>query len=308
MPVDGEKAFGLKGSAGLVRLKNHMRHFGDTCDGAAQLYSNIDANSRTVIYELWFEQRLLSNKLRLKGGKIDASTEFAAVPTAGDFLNSSMGYSPTILAFPTYPEPKMGITAFLRPTTNNLLSVGAFQTVGMGTLTILEPGHNWNVGKGEHPGRVSVGYWRLNGQIAQFDGGVTSSTQGAYAVVEQSGWRHPWVGREGERKLATFLQFGYAQGQVSPFTHHTGGGAVLQAPFRKRGQDAIGIAATWVRFSLHPGAGFELASESVLEGYYKATLNKHFAVVVDFQFLHHPGGMRANPDCLVLTPRLVVSF
>jgi len=30
--------------------------------------------------------------------------------------------------------------------------------------------------------------------------------------------------------------------------------------------------------------------------------------VQDFQFLHHPGGLRANRDCPVITPRLVVSF
>ena len=308
MPVDGQKAFGLEGSAGLVRLKHHMRQFGETYDGAAQVFSNIDSSSRTMLYEIWFEQRLMSNKVRLKGGKIDANTEFAAVQTAGDFLNSSMGYSPTIMAFPTYPEPKLGITAFLQPTTNNRLSLGAFQTVGMGTMIIIEPAHNWNIGQGERPGRMSLGYWRLNGQITQFDGRCASSTEGFYSVVEQSGWRHPWMGQQGQRKLATFFQIGYAQGQVSPFTRHLGGGAVLQAPFGSRTQDSIGIAATSVRFSSRPGAGFELGGELVLEGYYKATIGKHLALVQDFQFLHHPGGMRANRDCPILTPRLVISF
>lgn len=308
MPVDGRKAFGLEGSSGLVRLKHHMRQFGDADDGAAQVFSNIDARSRTTLYEMWFEQRLFSNKLRLKGGKIDANTEFAAVQTAGDFLNSSMGYSPTIMAFPTYPEPKLGITAFLRPTTNNGLSLGAFQTAGMGTLTIIEPARNWNLGRAEHPGRVTVGYWRLNGRVEQFEGGTADGTEGVYAVVEQSGWRYPWIGPEGQRKLATFLQVGYAEGQVSPITRHIGGGAVLQAPFGKRSQDAIGVAATAVRFSSSPGAGFEWDGELVFEGYYKATLGKHVALVQDFQFLHHPGGLRANRDCPVVTPRLVFSF
>lgn len=308
MPVDGKKTFGLEGSAGFVRLKHHMRTFGETYEGAAQLYSNIDASSRTTLYEIWFEQRLLSNKLRLKGGKIDANSEFAKVQSAGDFLNSSMGYSPTIVAFPTYPEPKLGINVFVHPTANNGLGLGVFQTAGAGTMAIVEPGHNWNVGQGEHPGRVSVGYWRLNGPVARFDGGQASGTQGFYTVLEQSGWRHPWLGKQGERQLATFFQFGHAEGQVSPFTHHVGGGAVLQAPFTKRSRDAIGMAATWVRFSSHPGAGFDLRSELALESYYKATINKHVALVQDFQFLHHPGGLRANRDCPVITPRLVISF
>ena len=308
MPVDGKKAFGLEGSAGFVRLKHHMRQFGDTYEGAAQLYSNIDGSSRTTLYEIWFEQKLLAKKLRLKGGKIDANTEFATVQSAADFLNSSMGYSPTIMAFPTYPEPKLGMNAFVQPTADYGLGLGIFQTAGTGTLMIIEPGHNWNIGQGEHPGRVSVGYWRLNGQVERFNGDKQGGTQGFYAVVEQSGWKHPWLGEHGERKLSTFVQYGHARGEVSPFTHHVGGGGVLQAPFRKRSQDAIGIAATWVRFSTDPDAGVELGSELALEAYYKATINKHIALVQDFQFLHHPGGMRANVDCPVITPRLVVSF
>jgi porin len=308
MPVDGKKAFGLEGSAGFVRLKHHLRNFGETDEGAAQVYSNIDAQSRTTLYEIWFEQRLVANKLRLKGGKIDANTEFATVQIAGDFLNSSMGYSPTIMSFPTYPEPKLGINAFLHPTANYGLGLGWFQTAGTGTLFVIEPGVNWNVGQGEHPGRASVGYWRLNGQVDRFDGGYEAGTQGFYAVVEQSGWQHPWVGAHGERKLSTFLQFGEGPGELSAITRHVGGGGVLQAPFGKRWQDSIGIAASWVQFSSSPGAGFELGGELALESYYKANFTRHVAFVQDFQFLRHPGGMRANPDCPVITPRLVISF
>lgn len=308
MPVDGKKAFGLEGGAGLVRLKQHMRQFGESYEAAEQVYSNIDASSRTTLYEVWYEQRLFSNKLRLKGGKIDANTEFAVVQNAGDFLNSSMGYSPTIMAFPTYPEPKPGINVFLRPTTNNGLSAGIFETAGMGTLAMIEPGHNWNIGQGEHPGRASFGYWRENGRMEHFAGGMAAGTQGFYTVVEQSGWRHPWMGKQDERKLATFFQYGYADGDVSPFTHHIGGGAILQAPLTRRPNDSMGIAATALRFSTHPAAGFDYRSELILENYYKAPINKHFALIEDFQFLHHPGGVCEERDGPVLTTRLVVSF
>jgi porin len=307
MPVDGKKLFGLQGSSGLARLKHHKRNFGELYDGAAQLYSNIDADSRTTLYEVWIEQKLWSDKFRLKAGKIDANTEFAAVQTAGDFLNSSMGYSPTIMAFPTYPEPKLGINAFVHPRANYGVGLGIFQTAGMGTLSILEPGHNWNLGRSEHPGRGSFGYWRLDGKLARFDQSQAAGTQGFYSVVEQSVWRQP-LGQEGERLLSIFLQAGWAEGRLSPFTHHLGGGAVLQGPFRKRSHDGIGMAATWVRFSSQPAAGFDLPSELTLEAYYKVAIMRHVALVSDFQYLHNPGGLRTNPDCPVVTPRLVISF
>jgi carbohydrate-selective porin OprB len=173
---------------------------------------------------------------------------------------------------------------------------------------MIEPGHNWNIGQGEHPGRVSVGYWRLTGQMEKFDGGLASGAQGFYTVAEQSGWRHPWMGKQGERKLATFFQYGYADSDVSPFTHHVGAGAVLQAPFTKRAKDSMGIAATSLRFSTRPGAGFDYRSELIFESYYRAPINKYFALIQDFQFLHQPGGEREEKDCPVITTRMVLSF
>ena len=308
VPVDGKKLFGLNGSAGMVRLKHHINLFGETYDCAAQLYSNIDASSRTTLYEIWFEQRLMSDRLRIKAGKIDANTEFAVVQNAGDFLNSSMGYSPTIVTFPTYPEPKLGVSAFVHAKGSYGLGLGVFRTAGANTLSIIEPGRTWNLGKLEHPGRMSFGYWRLDGSIARFDHSQTSGTQGLYSVVEQVIWRQPIAQDQGEHKLSTFLQLGWAEGRVSGFTHHAGGGAILQGPLRRRSQDSIGLAVTWVRFSSEPEAGFDLRSEFVVESYYKVPFNKHIALVQDFQFLHHPGGLRANRDCPVITPRLVVSF
>ena len=144
--------------------------------------------------------------------------------------------------------------------------------------------------------------------MEQFDGREAVGTQGFYTVVEQSGWRHPWMGKKGERKLATFFQYGHAEGQVSPFTHHVGGGAILQAPSTRRDKDSIGMAATALQFSAEPSAGFDYRSELILENYYKLTIRKYFALIQDFQFLHHPGGERDERDGPVLTTRLVLSF
>jgi len=286
MALDGKKLVGLEGSEALVRVKTHMSHFGDAYENAAQVASNIDGPSRTSLYEVWFQQRLFSNKLRLKAGKIDANTEFATVATAGDFLNSSMGYSPTIMAFPSYPEPKLAFNAFVVPATSYNIGVGVFQTAGMGPLSILEGGRSWSLGNSEHPGRGSLGYWRAHGMIDRFDGDKRSGTQGVYSVVEQSLLRSA-AGMENERSLTAFLQIGQAPGDVSPITSHIGGGLVLQGPFHRRNQDGVGTAVTWVHFSSDPAAGFDFGSELAVETYYKVVFSKHFAFVQDFQYLHH---------------------
>jgi carbohydrate-selective porin OprB len=303
MPIDGSKLWHLDGSSAMVRLRHHMNNFGGDQVGEIQLFSNIDAPQRTNLYEAWIEQKLVADKIRLKVGKIDANTEFATVQTAGDFLNSSMGFSPTIVAFPTYPEPKLGFNAFLRPTKNNSLGVGVFQTSTAGTLEVIEPARTWNLGESEKPGRVSVGLWHLGGNLARFNGTTASGTLGFYSVMEQSLWRPS----NGHHALSGFLQLGLADGHVSPFEKHVGGGAILQGIFL-RPKDSIGIAATWVRFSSDPAAAFALPGEMVFETYYKASFSKHLAFVQDFQYVHHAGGLQASADCPVFTPRLVLSF
>jgi porin len=305
--IDGKKLLGLGGSAALLRLRSHLNNFGEDDVGAAQLYSNIDADGRTTLYEAWIEQRLFSEKLRLKAGKIDSNTEFDAVQTAGDFLNASMGYSPTIVAFPSYPEPKLGFNAFLQPSTHNTLGAGIFKTAQSGALLILEPSRTWAFKQTENQGRLSVGYWRLAQDVDRFDGATSHGTQGFYAVAEQTVWRTSRADRT-EHKLSAFFQIGSASAEVSPFERHIGGGAVLQGTWLNRVQDSIGIAATGVRFSSQPGAGYEMGSEIVIEGYYKVSLTRHFSLVPDFQLIHHPGGSLGHPDCPIFTSRFVASF
>jgi porin len=308
MTLDGEKLWGGKGTTGFIRLKQHLQEFGATNDGAAQIYSNIDAPSRTSLYELWVEQKLLSGRLRLKGGKIDANTEFAVVQSAGDFLNSSMGYSPTIMDFPTYPEPRLGVSVFLYPKQKYQLGAGVFETGGRGVLSLVEPGRSWKLGQKELAGRVSLGYWRRDGEIPGFDGGMSSVTQGYYSVLEQALWRSELRSGAGERRLTAYAQFGHSDGRVNCFTRHVGGGAVLQAPLARRPHDSLGTGATWVRFSSETGAGFEVPAELVLETYYKLAITRNIALVQDFQYLHNPGGLRSNPDYPVITPRVVITF
>jgi len=303
--VDSEKGLGWKGGTGFIRLKQHIHEFGWSDDAAAQVYSNIDAASRTTLYEMWFEQKWMAGKLRIKGGKIDANTEFAAVENAGDFLNSSMGFSPTILAFPTYPEPKPGAVISLTGPRGYGISLGTFHST-MGTMTFAEPRRHWSLGDSELLGHFSAGYWRLDGGMTSFDGTRSSVSQGFYSVVEQGLWRSKSGSRD--QTVSTFLQFGRANGNVSPFTQHLGGGAVWQAPLASRPHDGLGIASTWAKFSQEPAARFDYDAELITEAYYKLSFGPHLSIITDLQFLHQPAGLRTNPDVVVFTPRLVMSF
>lgn len=308
LAFDGGKLLGWNSATGYIRFKQHVQEFGTAYDAATQVISNIDAAPRSSLYELWLQKTFFSEKLRLKAGKIDANTEFDVLQSGGDFLNSSMGYSPTILGFPSYPEPKLGIAASLLSRRNYGLSLGVFRTAGLGTLSIAEPGRTWSLGNRELNGRVSLGYWRLDGPLSRFDGRHSANTQGMYSVLEQALWRRALPGEGHEQRLSAFLQFGHSAQEISFFTRHLGAGAVLQAPLHHRPADSLGLAATWVRLAPSPAESLARNSELVFETYYKLALTPHLAIVQDFQFLHHPGGLASNPDCPVITPRLVFTF
>lgn len=306
--LDDKKAFGWNGGTEFIRFKNHVGEYGGDYVGDAQGFSNIDDVSRTRLYELWFEQKLLADRLRFKAGKIDANTEFAVVPTAADFLNSSMGYSPTILALPTYPEPQLGFNAFVRPQQHYQIGVGVFHTARDGEMLIVEGARDWRLGERELGGRAAFGVWRLTGPVACFDGDRRAGLQGFYMVAEQSLWSRNRPGPAGQEKLSAFLQYGHASGEVSRFTHHLGGGIVLDSPFAARPHDAIGVGATSGRFTDDPDAGFQEDAELAVELYYKISVRQHIALVPDLQYIHHPGGLRHHRDALVLTPRISISF
>lgn len=306
--LDTQKSLGWKGGTAFASLQHHLGRQGGDEAGDAQGFSNIDATQRTHLYELWYQQEALKNKLRVKAGKVDANSEFAVVENSADFMNSSMGYSPTILALPTYPEPRPAINVFYRPTTRYSLAGGLYGTARDGAMLLAEAGRRWILSSRELPGRTSFGFWRLMGKVPCFDGDIRSGTNGFYMVSEQTLWRPEHSQPAREQAVSVFLQYGRASGDVSRFSQHLGGGVVWQSPFHKRPQDGLGVGTTWARFTEAPEAGFEQNDELALEGYYKLHIIRGVTVMPDIQFIHHPGGLRCQRDAVVLTPRIVLSF
>ncbi|RKY21107.1 MAG: hypothetical protein DRQ55_05500 [Planctomycetota bacterium] len=94
--------------------------------GDLQVASNIEGPRRSILAELWFEQRLADDALRLKLGKLDANSEFATTQHGGEFLNSSFGFSPTVFALPSYPDPAYAALAAWRAVQGLQLKAGLF--------------------------------------------------------------------------------------------------------------------------------------------------------------------------------------
>ena len=69
--------------------------------------------------------------MRIKFGKVDASSEVAYVEHASVMLNSSFGVSPTIFALPTYPDPATSLNFFWEPQDWASWGIGLYDGEGL---------------------------------------------------------------------------------------------------------------------------------------------------------------------------------
>jgi carbohydrate-selective porin OprB len=301
--------------------------------GDVQGLSNLESMPRRVLAELWWERWFLDDALRVKLGKVDTNCEFAFSEVAGDFLNSSMGYSPTIFTLPTFPDPAWSAQVEWRA--QELVSARLAVADGAGQEGVKTGAHGpstllgspadlflvgevdlaWNSGGG---GRIQFGGWRHTGVFARFDGGTEPHATGGFVVLDQTLWREPELQQgtplpyEGEscalsvgrlvradqgECVELFVQLGTAAAQLSAIDGHLGAG-LLWSEFVE-GQ-ALGLGASRAELSDATGAGFGDAHETVIELTWRWDLNDSVTIQPDLQYIMNPGGVRSTRDAIVV--------
>jgi carbohydrate-selective porin OprB len=234
--MDFRKLMGRNQASGTVSLQQHEPEFGQVDAGVDQAYSNLDCDHHTTMDEAWIQQRALGGKLTLKAGRIDANADFDTVPVASGFLNSSMGYSPTLMEFPSYPAPQPGVEVSAMLGRATRMAGGEFRTPG-GRMTLVEGDQTWGGGSGPggdgRSGRLATGMWRLTKAMTRTDG-TAGGTGGIYGVLQQSLWKGPLAGGRA-RTLSGFLQAGSGDKQVNPYSGHLGGGLVWSGLWQATG-------------------------------------------------------------------------
>ncbi len=330
-----EPLFGFEGGTFFVDFQTQDgRHGTENLVGDFQGFSNIDAPGFTALYELWYEQVFLGGRLRLKLGKIDASNEFAFVEHGGPLINSSAGFSPTIVGLPTYPNPATGAVLFASPVESLYLGGGLFDgatqagqptgTRGPSTLfgepsdlfLIAEAGVRRTTASGRLR-RAGLGITHHTGTFDRLDSGSTGATsEGAtsfYLVLDQHLERQSLQPSTGERPgsptIDGFLQIGVTDDRLSAVDLHTGGGVVWNGYLFGRRADSFGVMGTYVRF----GDGARAAGiavddyELAWELFYRFEVTPWLHLKPDLQYIVHPGGV-GNPDAFVGTLRLELTL
>lgn len=333
--LDLEKLLGWKGAA-IHANAYYVHGIGPTTNtGSIFAVSNLEGFETVRLDELWIEQSLLDDKLKLKFGSIAADTEFFISDSAAGFLNGTFGWA-GILATnmvqggPAYPLTSMGGRVAYAPNDNLSILAAVFNgspadpfaddpqvsnrhgtdfRFGDGALMIVEGAFKYDIGL---PGTVKVGGWRQfnapEGIYANFrTGDPVSQDSGLYAIIDQQVWKN------GDQGVSIFGRVSGSPENHSLMDSYFDTGILFSGVVPGRSQDTFGAAFGYGQISndalrFDPDAGFSATYESVLELNYTAQIKPGFTLTPDFQYFWNPGAVAEVNHATVFGARARVSY
>lgn len=321
--IDLQKLLDLSGGVFYVDLEDHA---GDnptkTLIGDFQVFDKHNAAPFLQILEIWYQQKLFNNTLRLKIGKVDANTEFSLIDNGLEFINSSTQVTPTLFVFPTFPDPMPSINLFFTPDKLVYTNFSVYdanqkdrfldfygdpasvQPSLFGELLMSESGLTWdNLPVIGGNGNFKMGLWEHTGSFMKYGGGVQHGAEGIYLIFNQTLWK-PVLNENESRGIRMFLEFTRSDSLITPIYQHFGGGVAWTGLSAKRPEDAMGISIQYGSLStgLNVPQHFELNNES----FYKIKLNSWLGLKLDIQYIVHPGGQ--YPNAFLATLLLTIAF
>jgi porin len=351
LSIDTAKAFHIPGGQVGAEFLEFNGSNTNGYAGSVQLYNGLTGSpplNRQELHQLWWRQNLFGEKLVLKFGKLNGTSEFNTVLmpvlvvepkmqdwTISDLVYAPSGINPTLFArLPGYYNTAYGATVSFLPTKSFYASYGIFdgnlaryvQTgLNLGPdfngyrFNIGEAGYAWRAGSQGKPGRIAAGAWHQTGQLLTPAGTYVNGASGFYAFGSQRLWyNHPGEDSSG---LGSFYQFGYSNSGSAIATRYAGAGLTGVALVPKRPADTMGVGLAWSRLNQTPGAGAfffpEVPSAStslrpgelMCQGYYQAVLIPwKLVLVAAYTSIPTPGERPDLPWAHALTVRLDVLF
>lgn len=289
--------------------------------GDYQGVSSIDADGRTQLAALWYEQAI-GESLRIKLGKMDVNADFAYSEFGGYFMNGAFA-CPATMPIPTYPDSAFGLAAFYDFSPECYVSGGVFDGAAQEGVTtgdqgpatffgspadlflILETGAAYTCGDSGTGGRFAIGAWHHTGTFDRFSGGTEDGTTGFYLAVDHTFYRENPKSDEDTQGLGAFVLYSYADPAVVEVSHHLACGVVYQGLIETRDDDSVGIGATYVHFA--DNAGFADDGELAIETFYELKPQPFVSVRPDIQYIVNPGGT-GLADAVALGLRVNIDF
>jgi porin len=261
--------------------------------GDAQSVTNIEAPSRSRVYELWYGQPAGAN-WELRAGLIAADAHFDVLDSAGLLLNGSFGAEPIWSGNTVAPIfPISGIGAMATWHVGAWTSrTGVFQADPQDRSSALRRGATWMEEGAYHgSGTYKLGAWSYRPD-ASADAQLPRADWGSYFSVDQ-----PLSA--GDNPSSVFLRAGWSPAQVGAVAYDLQAGMLVPGPLPGRAQDQFSFGVARARFR-------GLGTETSYEATYQVVLTPHLSLQPDLQYVAHPGG--TLPSALVATLRLHIGF
>lgn len=270
------------------------------------------------LYALWYKQQI-GEKFWFLVGKSDAYDNFTVAAHTIIFLNSGYSTIPTILFFPSYPDPAMSVIASLSFSKNFSFTAGLFdgsQAVGVhpGKLGLFgkffdDLGHHafwieeldltWNPSE-TYSGRLGIGAWQNSAKFTKFGGGTKKGAAGPYFTLDQT------LYKTSKLEGGFFFLYGSANPSISIAQRYYGVGFSTSGSLLAK-KDAFGIGMSRVDFTHSKAIGFTKSYEASYEICYQLFFGDYGYLEPDFQYVVNPGG-RGLPNASVFTMRLLFNL
>jgi len=248
--------------------------------GDIQGVSNIDAPELAKVGQAYL--RYQTDDFWVKFGRQDENSDFALSSVAGEFINSSMGYSPSLNGLESYPDATWMLSAQVK--LNDQWVANASQSADR---TVLEM--HWRVHTQHH---LKVGYWYHNDLR---DWGGDGSAHHPYAILD-SHWNSDW---------SSFIQYAPASSSTGEITQHIGAGVRAKLPWRGFGTQAdaqsLGLAATRAKVR-------DAAAETAYELYWRLPLQQQVSLKPSIQYIDQPSGDPERAGAWVGILRLAMNW
>jgi porin len=298
--------------------------------------SNIDAYDSWRLFEVWMQQDFLDHHVSLRVGQLTTDNNFFASDSAGLFVNSAFGPIGTAthnVFLPIYPVASPGVWLKIAPAPSWYFEAMLVSDDPGPQNGDNKHGLRYNLGEGARPlWLFELGYIRAGTDDAQilegkykiggyYDAGLFADNQGGsphrgssawWVVIDQQIYRESYKPKEPFRGLSVFGRMSTAQEDRNPVTFYFDAGLNYTGLIAHREKDILGVAFSYERLSslLEQPDGSPVPShrEHVLEATYLWTLNDHFALQPDLQYIINPGAVRTIPNALAGGLRFIINF
>ena len=337
MSVDTQKLFGIEGGSLYVHGEGWWSKSGgiDGVSVGSVFGVNGDSGSRDalVITELWWEQAMLDNTLRLRLGKLDITGGFEcrgcpvtfdgsafANDEVSQFLNGALVNNSSI----PFPDYGLGAVLYWNPIEWWYASVGiadaqadaretGFRTTFGGEdyfFYIFETGvaPRLDSSKGPLQGTYRIGLWNDPQPKANSDGTKNYRDDvGFYVSCDQMLTKEN-SDREDSQGLGSFFRYGYAPGKRNDITNFWSFGFQYQGLLDGRDDDVLGVGFAQGIFSNSADTTYTDDHENAIELYYNAQVAGWLNISPSVQYITNPGGDKTASDAVVLGLRVQMTF